>query len=113
MVAREKLNQLKEKFGGAVQRADMPCNERLFVFVEASVLKAVCQYLFRDLNARYVISIGMDDRPFSGKFMVAHDFAFDQDHLLCSVLTHLPVDNPKVDSISDVVPAASRWAIAI
>ena len=39
--------------------------------------------MFRDLDARYVISIGMDDRPFSGKFLVAHNFAFDEEHLLC------------------------------
>ena len=32
-----------------------------------------------------------------------------RDHLLCSVLVHVPADNPKVDSITDVVPAAS-WA---
>ena len=47
--------------------------------------------------------------PSPGKFLVAHDFAFDRDHLLCSVLTYLPADNPKVDSISDVVPGAN-WA---
>ena len=78
MIAREKLNQLKEKFGPAIQRADLPGDRRLFVFVEPPALKAVCQYVFRDLDARYVISIGADDRPFSGTFLVAHDFAFDR-----------------------------------
>ena len=109
MIAHERLNQLKEKFGPAIQRADLPGDSRLFVFVEPAALKAICQHIFRDLDARYVISIGLDDRPYSGKFLVAHDFAFDRDHLLCSVLAYLPADNPKVDSISDVVPGAS-WA---
>ena len=109
MIARERLNQLKAKFGPAIQRADLPGDSRLFVFVEPSALKAICRHIFRDLDARYIISIGLDDRPFSGKFIVAHDFAFDRDHLLCSVLTYLPADNPKVDSISDVVPGAN-WA---
>jgi len=109
MVARDRLEQLREKFGAAIQRADLPGDSRLFVFVEPAAVKRVCQYVFRDLDARYVTSIGADDRPFSGSFMVAHDFAFDHDHLLCSVLTHLPADSPKIDSISDVVPAAN-WA---
>jgi Ni,Fe-hydrogenase III large subunit/Ni,Fe-hydrogenase III component G len=109
MTARERLSQLKEKFGPAIQRADMPGDDRLFVYVEPSSLKAICQYLFRDLDARYVISIGTDDRPFSGKFLVIHDFAFDPDHLLCSVLVSLSPDHPKVESISGVVPAAN-WA---
>src|SRR5208283_3206757 len=103
------LVQLKEKFGPAIQRADLPDDNCLFVFVEPSAVKDICRYIFRDLDARYVISIGADDRPFSGSFLVAHDFAFDQDHLLCSILTHLPADNPRVDSISCEIPAAN-WA---
>jgi len=82
---------------------------RLFVFVEPAVLKAVCQYLFRDLDARYVTGVGSDDRPFSGKFLVAHHFAFDAEHLLASIVTLVPADQPKVESISGVVPAAN-WA---
>lgn len=109
MIAREKLNQLKAKFGPAILRADLPSDGRLFVFTEPSAVKEVCAHIFRDLDARYVISIGADDRPFSGKFMVAHNFAFDREHLLASVLTYLPADNPKLDSISEVVPAAN-WA---
>ncbi|HET6438965.1 MAG TPA: NADH-quinone oxidoreductase subunit C, partial [Anaeromyxobacter sp.] len=72
-------------------------------------LREVCRHLFGELGARYVISIGADDRPFSGKYLVAHDFALDQDHLLGSILTLVPADEPKVDSISDLVPAAN-WA---
>jgi Ni,Fe-hydrogenase III large subunit/Ni,Fe-hydrogenase III component G len=109
MIARDRLNQLKEKFGPAVQRADLPNDSRLFVFVEPLTVRWICQYIFRDLNARYVISVGADDRPFSGKFLLAHNFAFDADHLLLSVLTYLPADDPKVDSISEAVPAAN-WA---
>jgi Ni,Fe-hydrogenase III large subunit/Ni,Fe-hydrogenase III component G len=109
MVARERLNQLKEKFGPAIQRADLPDDSRLFVFVGAAAVKAICGHIFRDLDARYVISIGVDDRPFSGKFLVAHNFAFDRDGVLCSVLVYVPADHPRIDSISDVVPAAN-WA---
>jgi Ni,Fe-hydrogenase III large subunit/Ni,Fe-hydrogenase III component G len=72
-------------------------------------VKYVCQHIFRELDARYVATIGADDRPFSGKFLVAHNFAFDKDHVLCSVLTQLPEDDPKIDSITQMVPAAS-WA---
>ena len=109
MLARDRLEQLKARFGAVIHRADLPSDTRLFVFIEPGAVKNVCQYMFRDLDARYVISIGADDRPYSGKFLVAHDFAFDQDHLLCSVLTYLPADNPTLDSISGVVPAAN-WA---
>jgi Ni,Fe-hydrogenase III large subunit/Ni,Fe-hydrogenase III component G len=109
MIARERLNQLRENFGPAIERADLPADNRLFVHVAPSDIKRVCEFVFRNLDARYVISIGADDRPFSGGYLVAHNFAFDKDHLLCSLLTRLPADAPKLDSISDVVPAAN-WA---
>ncbi len=109
MKAREKLDQLKAKLGPAIRRADIPSDHCLFVFVEASALKAVCEYVFRDLDARFITSIGADDRSFSGSFLVAHNFAFDRDHLLCSILTEIPASQPCVESISTVVPAAN-WA---
>lgn len=109
MIARQKLNRLKERFGQAIERADVTGDNRLFIFVQPTALKPICQHIFRDLDARFVISIGADDRPYSGKFLIAHDFAFDREHLLCSVLAHIPPDDPKVDSISVAVPAAN-WA---
>lgn len=109
MIAREMFEEFKARFGPLIQRADLPSDRRLFVYVDRSAVKYVCQHIFRELDARYVASIGSDDRPFSGTFLVAHNFAFDKDHLLCSVLTQLPEDDLKIDSITNMVPAAS-WA---
>ena len=109
MDAHERLNQLKEKFGTQIVRADFPNDSRLYVYVDPQALKAVCRYIFRDLDARYVISIGADDRPYSGYFLIFHDFAFDKDKILCSIITQIPPDDPKVDSISDIIPGAN-WA---
>ena len=109
MIAREMFEEFKGRFGPLIDRADMPNDRRLFVYVDRSVVRFVCQHIFRELDARYVATIGADDRPFSGKFLVAHNFAFDKDHVLCSVLTQLPEDDLKIDSITRMVPAAS-WA---
>jgi Ni,Fe-hydrogenase III large subunit/Ni,Fe-hydrogenase III component G len=109
MVAREKLNLLKERFGARIQRADIPADNRLFLTVEPTAICDLCQYLFRDLDARYVVSIGADERPHSGTFLVVHNFAFDAEHLLCSIMVHLPKDDPSILSIASVIPGAA-WA---
>ncbi len=109
MVAREKLNLLKARFGAAIQRADIPADDRLFVFIEPASVRAICRYVFRELDARYVVSIGADDRPHSGGYLVTHHFAFDAEHLLVSLLALLPADDPRIDSISAEIPAAN-WA---
>lgn len=126
MTAREMFEEFKARFGQLIDRADLPSDRRLFVFVDRSAVKFVCQHIFRELDARYVASIGTDDRPFSGKFLVAHNFAFDKDHVLCSVLTQLPENDLKIDSITQMVqqpvgPSAkcgicwesSRWGTSI
>jgi Ni,Fe-hydrogenase III large subunit/Ni,Fe-hydrogenase III component G len=109
MIAREMFEEFKARFGPLIDRADLPSDRRLFVYVDRAAVKFVTQHIFRELDARYVASIGTDDRPFSGKFVVAHNFAFDKDHVLCSVLTQLPENDLKIDSITKMVPAAS-WA---
>jgi Ni,Fe-hydrogenase III large subunit/Ni,Fe-hydrogenase III component G len=109
MIAREMFEQFKQRFGALIERADLPSDQRIFVFVEPSSVLHVARHVFRELDARYVATIGADDRPYSGKFLVAHNFAFDRDHLLCSLLSYLPPDNPRIDSITEMVPAAS-WA---
>ena len=109
MIARERLKQLKARFDGSIQRADLPGDDRLFVYVAPSAVKEICRYVFRDLDARYIISIGADDRPYSGDFLVSHNFAFDSDHVLCAVIAQVPAQEPRIDSISDLIPAAN-WA---
>jgi Ni,Fe-hydrogenase III large subunit/Ni,Fe-hydrogenase III component G len=109
MVAREKLNLLKERFGSRIRRADIPADNRLFLTIDPMAVCDLCQYLFRDLEARYVVSIGIDDRPYSDSFLVVHNFAFDAGHLLCSILVHLPKDEPSILSIASIIPGAA-WA---
>jgi Ni,Fe-hydrogenase III large subunit/Ni,Fe-hydrogenase III component G len=109
MIAREMFEQFKQRFGPLIVRADLPSDQRLFVYVDPSSVKYVAQHIFRELDARYVATIGADDRPYSGKFLVSHNFAFDREHLLCGMLTYLPAEHPAIDSITNMVPAAS-WA---
>ena len=109
MSAHVVLKRITERFTPVIQRTDVPEDGRLFLYVEPQALREMCRYIFRDLDARYVVGIGLDDRPVSGKFLVAHDFAFDREQVLCSVMTYLAGSAPRVDSISDVVPAAN-WS---
>ncbi len=109
MPARQVLNSIKQRFNGVIHRVDMPDDSRLLLYAARESVPDLCRFIFRDLDARYVISIGIDDRPYSGGFQVAHNFAFEKDHVLTSVICDLPADDPKIGSISPDVPAAN-WA---
>ncbi len=109
MPARNVLNQIKDKFEPSILRVDIPADNRLYLYVTPGVVLDLCSYVFRELDARYVVSIGIDDRPYSGQFTVAHNFGFEREKVLCSILVNLPADEPVIDSISPQVPAAN-WA---
>jgi len=109
MPARETLIALRQRFGSAIERADLAGEGRLHLFVERASLGAVCRHLALDLGARFITTIGADDRPYSGRFLVVHNFAFDREHWIASVATQPPADDPRVESICGAVPAAA-WA---
>jgi len=109
MAARDVLNSIKKRFDGVIQRVDVPADNRLYIYVQPEMIKEICRFVFRDLDARYVISIGMDDRQHSDSFIVAHDFSFDRLNVLASIMVNLPASQPRIDCISDVVPGAN-WA---
>ncbi len=69
----------------------------------------MAHFFFRDLDARYCVGIGMDDRPYSGGVVVSHDFAFDRENVLASLIVPGSASHPSLPSISDAVPAAN-WS---
>ena len=56
MIAREMFEEFKGRvWSRSSDRADLPSDHRLFVFVDPAAVEAlVCQHIFRDLDARYV-----------------------------------------------------------
>ena len=109
MGSQEILNKIRGRYGASITRADIPANNRLLVFVHPDSVKLLAKYLFRDLDARYCVGIGMDDRPYSGDFLVIHDFAFDKENVLLSLIIPVPASDPKIPCVSDGIPAAN-WS---
>jgi Ni,Fe-hydrogenase III large subunit/Ni,Fe-hydrogenase III component G len=109
MGARELLNKIREKNGAGITRADIPADNRLLLFVDPGSIKELSRFVFRDLDARYCAGIGIDDRTRSDGFLVAHDFAFDRENVLLSLLVPLPANDPCLPCVSDAIPAAN-WS---
>jgi Ni,Fe-hydrogenase III large subunit/Ni,Fe-hydrogenase III component G len=109
MKSRELLDKIIARFGDALLRSDITDDARLLAWVKKESLREVALYLFRDLDARYCVGIGIDDRDVSGGFLVSHDFAFDKDAVLLGLIVPLPAENPTIPSISDII-AAAGWS---
>jgi len=109
MKAREILDKIHNSFATGIIRTDIPQDNRLIVYVDRTVLREIATFIFRDLDARYCVGIGIDDREHSGDFMVSHDFAFDKHNVLMSLIIPLAANDPTLPSISAIIPAAG-WS---
>ena len=109
MTVAEIRGQLKERFGDALTRMDERAPGKLSLTVQPKALRELAAYLFGEMGCRFVVSAGLDRREFSGDFAVVHFFARDPDKTAIEVNVFLDGGNPRVDSITPVVPAAN-WA---
>jgi Ni,Fe-hydrogenase III large subunit/Ni,Fe-hydrogenase III component G len=72
-------------------------------------LRETAQFIHEGLDARFVISAGTDCRPEGKGFRVDHIFSQDRRRTWIVLRAFTGADDPKVPSITPVVPAAS-WA---
>ena len=109
MTVAELQAQLKERFGENLTRMEERAPGKLSLTVQPKVLRALAAYLFAETGCRYVVSAGLDRRESSRHFAVVHFFARDPDRIAIDVNVFLDDENPQLDSITPVVPAAN-WA---
>ncbi|HEY6867605.1 MAG TPA: NADH-quinone oxidoreductase subunit C, partial [Candidatus Eisenbacteria bacterium] len=95
--------------GGALRGSAVPAPDRLYLTLDAAVVREAVRLLHQELGARYVISVGADRRHAGGGFEVLHTFALDRDPLRCVVRATLEAERPALPSITPIIPGAS-WA---
>ncbi len=102
----EVAKELKDKFGGRILKFDKKSDRRLYVDVDAKAILPVSNFVFRDLDARHMISTGLDTPR--GVMEVLHHFGFDKGNCVVTLRAMVDKKNPEIDSITSAVPSA-EW----
>ena len=76
---------------------------RVYVRVNRENLKKLAQIIFQDLKAKFSIATGIHVRE---GFEVLYHFTFDKDKFICTLRTLAPHDDPKLDSLTSIIPGA-------
>lgn len=82
---------------------------RLYVTIDPRAVVDAADELYNQAGGRFVITAATDRRAETGAYLVTHFFAFDRDDLYVIVHASVPAADPRIDSITPIVPAAS-WA---
>jgi Ni,Fe-hydrogenase III large subunit/Ni,Fe-hydrogenase III component G len=95
--------------GPLLRNTDRPRPDRLYFTVDPGAAVKAVEVLYSALGARYVISVGVDLRQQLQGFEVLHCLAFDGAHLRCAVRVPLDAAEPRLPSITPLIPGAA-WA---
>jgi len=76
---------------------------RIYVEIAPAALRRVARALFADLGFRFSIASGVETRD---GFQMLYHFSDDRSGVILSLRVRLGKENPAVDTIADLVPAA-------
>ena len=104
MEEEEVVRKIRERFGEKLLEAEVIGRRRVSVRVPPEMYKAVVEYVAKDLGLEFLGCVSGIDRGDSLE-VVAHI-----GYSLCVLVkTSIPRDNPEIDSITDILPAASLY----
>ncbi len=104
MSEEELLRKISEKFGEKVLEAKALGKRRISVLVSTDAYKDVVRYVAQDLGLEFLSCLSGVDRG-DNLEIVAH-----LGYSTCVLIkTHVPKDSPIIDSITDILPAASFY----
>jgi len=94
---------------GALVSATQPHIDTLRFVIDKKAMPAVVDGLVKELRARFMISVGTDQRPLTGDFGISHLFSLDRDHLYVLLESAIAEGDLRIESITGIVPGAN-WA---
>jgi len=94
---------------GGLLSATLHHADTLQCTIEKRALVRVVEGLVNELHARFMISVGTDQRPVTGDFAIVQLFSLDREHLYVLLESPVSEKDPQIDSITGVV-AGANWA---
>lgn len=94
---------------GGPLSASLPHADTLQFTIAKNALRNVVEALVNELQARFMISVGTDERSLTGEFAIVQLFSLDREHLYVLIKSPVSEEDPKIESITGIVPGAN-WA---
>ena len=98
------LKNINERFGDRVLKTERKSARRAYVDIYPKDIIDMAGYIFKDLGLRFNIASAVDDFD---RIEILYHFAYDQSGVIVSIRTTLSdKDDPRIDTITNVTPAA-------
>jgi len=81
----------------------------LWITVHAAQVREAARLLTRELGCRFLVTVGIDQRPLEAGYGIVHLFSLDADHQYLALDCTVSAADPRIDSITPVIPGAG-WS---
>jgi Ni,Fe-hydrogenase III component G len=105
MKAEDTVNRIRGALGPHLLRYEQRSEHRVYIEIRPETVVEAGQLMFEEIGARFQIATGQD----TGEGIeVMYHWALDGEDCVVTVLTTVPRDDAKLESIADFCPAA-EW----
>lgn len=102
-------DDVREKFGSGLLEASLTEPDLLWLQVEPAQVRAAVRVLNEEMQARFLVTVGVDRRPQNRGYGVVHLFSFDRRQMFAALSCDVAVGVERIESITPLIPGAS-WA---
>jgi Ni,Fe-hydrogenase III large subunit/Ni,Fe-hydrogenase III component G len=100
---------LRERVGASLLLVEQPQSDTVRWKIEPRNVRAAAEVLTQNTAARYLITVGIDERSLGRGYAIVHLFSLDAAHLFLVLECAVAKENTRIDAITPVIPAAN-WA---
>ena len=101
------LDDLTQRFGSQIEHAHAPRPDELYLQVKPVLAGALCSALYKKHEGRLAGVFAEDARASDGVYHVYYLLALDAAHGFVLVRVVVPADDPRLNSVTDAIPAAN------
>jgi Ni,Fe-hydrogenase III component G len=99
------ITKIKEKFSHKIKKLEEKSAKRVYLTVAKEDISEVVRFIYRDLDARFIIASGVDTPE---AIEILYHFDFDRINKVVSVRTYVDKASLEIESITPIVRGA-EW----
>jgi len=111
MTKQELIELLQNRFGDHIRRAEKLHQDIVMISIDREHSVEINQYIFHDLQARFVVAVGTDYREVTSQYIVDYIYSLPDGHLFLIVRQTMPAGDMWINAITgDADIPAAGWA---
>lgn len=99
------IKEIKKKFSKGIKDFQEKSKKRVYFTIDKKDLLRIIEYLFNNLEARFITETGLDTRV---GIEILYHFSFDELDKIVTIRTLLDREKPEVESVVSIIKGA-EW----